>query len=179
MLFDHALIITSRDEYPYIQQTRKSNNRIIMDDELDGDKVVVKARLLRMLNYACYYDDVLIVGIDPGRRIGLTALYMRTELCSEVLSSIADVVDVVSAIVHGVSASRSVIRVGYGEPRIAREITSMLYNRLADRVEIELVDEHGTSSNGGSNKRGSRDKASAKAIAMRRGRQFKPYNVAI
>ncbi|MEM3103803.1 MAG: hypothetical protein QXL93_03900, partial [Candidatus Nitrosocaldus sp.] len=108
-----------------------------------------------------------------------TALYMRTELCSEVLSSIADVVDVVSAIVHGVSASRSVIRVGYGEPRIAREITSMLYNRLADRVEIELVDEHGTSSNGGSNKRGSRDKASAKAIAMRRGRQFKPYNVAI
>ncbi|MEO9365860.1 MULTISPECIES: hypothetical protein [Candidatus Nitrosocaldus] len=149
-----------------------------MDDELDGDKAVVKAKLLRMLNDA-YHDDVLIVGIDPGRRIGLTALYMRTELCSEVLSSIDDVVDVVSALVHGVSASRSVIRVGYGEPRIAREIASMLYHRLADRVEIELVDEHGTSSNGGSNKRGPRDKASAKAIAMRRGRQFKPYNVLI
>lgn len=155
---------------------RKSNSRIIMDDELDGDKAVVKAKLLRMLNDA-YHDDVLIVGIDPGRRIGLTALYMRTELCSEVLSSIADVVDVVGALVHGVSASRSVIRVGYGEPRIAREIASMLYHRLADRVEIELVDEHGTSSNGGSNKRGQRDKASAKAIAMRRGRQFKPYSV--
>ncbi|MEM2923830.1 MAG: hypothetical protein QW560_05410 [Candidatus Nitrosocaldus sp.] len=177
MLFGHALIITSRDEYSYIQRSRKSNgSRIIMDEELDGDKAVVKARLLRMLNDA-YHDDLLIVGIDPGRRMGLTALYMRTELCSEVLSSIADVVYVVNTLVHGVSASRNVIRIGYGEPRMAREIASMLYNRLADRADIELVDEHGTSSNGGSNKRGLRDKASAKAIAMRRGRQFKPYNV--
>ncbi|MCS6767291.1 MAG: hypothetical protein RMJ59_00785 [Candidatus Nitrosocaldus sp.] len=152
-------------------------DRVILDEELDGDRAIVKARILRRLKQDRYHDDTLVIGIDPGRRIGLTALYMRTELSSEVLSSVDDVVEAVSLLVHGVSASRNVIRIGYGEPRMARDITYMLHERLADRVEIELVDEHGTSSNGGSNKRGSRDKASAKAIAMRRGKRFRPYNV--
>ncbi len=180
MLFEHALIITSKDEYQYIRLGRESaNGKIILDEELDGDKAIVKARLLRMLKDA-YHDDVLIIGIDPGRRIGLTALYMRTELESRVLLSVVDVVDNVCALVHGVSASRSIVRIGYGEPRIAMGIASMLYDRLVNSIEIELVDEHGTtSSNGSPNKRGSRDKASAKVIAMRRGKQFKPYNVVV
>ncbi|MEM4398876.1 MAG: hypothetical protein QXV18_03575, partial [Candidatus Nitrosocaldus sp.] len=63
MLFEHALIITSKDEYQYIKEGRKggSGDKIILDEELDGDKAIVKARLLRMLKDV-YHDDVLIVG---------------------------------------------------------------------------------------------------------------------
>jgi hypothetical protein len=50
----------------------------------------------------------------------------------------------------------------------------MLKMKFKDGISIEIVDEHGTSlpQNTGANRRGARDRSSARTIAFRSGRSF-------
>ena len=57
---------------------------------------------------------------------------------------------------------------------MAKQIASMIKMRFGDLVDIEIVDERGTSlpQNTDTNRRGIRDKSSARTIALRRGKSF-------
>ena len=59
---------------------------------------------------------------------------------------------------------------------MARQIALILKTKFQELIEIEIVDERGTSlpPKTEANRRGARDIASARAIAFRRGRLFKP-----
>ncbi len=168
-----SVIITTRREYEYLKSRYALDCNILFDDELDGDAAVVKARIVRMLKRSKHKDDLLI-GIDPGKRIGVTVLYMDSEVDSRVLVSVKDTIDTVESLINGIKARRCIVKIGYGERKVGREIADALHMLLMDRVEIELVDEHGTSKCISSNKRGVRDKVSAKSIALRKGIPFKP-----
>jgi hypothetical protein len=173
------VIITTREEYNELKSRYAIEGNIIFDDELNGDNAIIKAKIVRMLkrcskSYSSN-DDVLLIGVDPGKRIGLTVLYMYNELDSRVMISVQDTVYTIERLIKDIKADRYIVKIGYGERKIAKEIARMLHLLLMDNVEIELVDEHGTSRcMNSSNKRGIRDKVSAKAIALRKGIPFKP-----
>lgn len=169
--FDSQLVITTEEERQMID-----HDRILLDSELDDELALVKAKILRSMMNA-YHDDQLIIGIDPGRRIGLAALYLEKEIESRVLTSTKAAVDLVVALADGIRSGRKIIRIGDGDKALARTIASGIHARLKNKISIELVNEHGTSSAKvvGSKRRDMRDSLSARAIALRRGRTFRPY----
>jgi hypothetical protein len=93
-------------------------------------------------------------------------------LKSDVVSSPQEAVEQVSAMLGGITSRNRVVRIGDGDIRMARLIARMIKFRFEDGVQIEIVDEHGTSQNADANRRGARDKSSARTIAFRSGKEF-------
>ncbi|MFQ5920539.1 MAG: hypothetical protein ACE5JV_00810 [Nitrososphaerales archaeon] len=168
---DSHLVITTRAEKPKI-----SHRNILLDSELDEEPALIRARILRSL-MGRFQDDQLIIGIDPGRRIGLAAFYLQKEIESRVITSTRAAADLVTVLVRGTISRKKLVRIGFGDPVMARSIAEMIYARFKDQVTIEFVNEHGTSSSVrtvDSNRRGVRDRVSARVIALRKGRVFRP-----
>lgn len=166
-LSDAKVIITTRDEAGLIN--RKCT--VMLDTELERYPSISKAKILRSLA-GTDADDRLTIGIDPGSRIGISAIYLDQELLSEVGTSPFDAVEQVSAMIGGIDSRKKVVRIGDGDIRMARQIARMLKFRFHDNVNVEIVDEHGTSQNADANRRGARDRSSARTIAFRTGREF-------
>jgi hypothetical protein len=144
---------------------------VMLDTELEKHPFVSKAKILRTMAFAGA-DDQLTIGIDPGSRIGISALYLGQELASSVETSPLDAAEQVSALLGGIASRRKVVRIGDGDIRMARQIARLLKFRFKDTVCIEIVNEHGTSQNADTNRRGARDRLSARTIAFRNGREF-------
>ncbi len=115
----------------------------------------------------------LIVGIDPGSRIGVVAFYGDDEIYSAILSSADQVVSRVCKLQELTKKSdgENIIRVGNGDLRLAVAIVKGLKGTVGQAARIELVDERGTSSNINAkpNRRGVRDLRAAAIIAFREG----------
>ncbi|MFY3739916.1 MAG: hypothetical protein HMLIMOIP_000341 [Candidatus Nitrosomirales archaeon] len=164
------LVITTSEEKSLV-----GDGNILLDSELDDEPALIKAKILRSV-MGMYQDDQLVIGIDPGSRIGVAAFYLQKEIESQVVTSVEGVVDLVTVLVKGTRSGRKLVRIGDGNPAMARNIANKIYSRFKDKVTIELVNEHGTSAVRAmdSNRRGIRDRLSARAIALRKGRLFRP-----
>jgi hypothetical protein len=162
------LVITSRTEAKLL--TKKE---ILLDTELLENPVLSKARIFRSI-MGEYHNDHLIIGIDPGNRIGISIIYLQNEIESLVVSSPKSAVDLVIAFLEGIQSKNKIVKIGDGDTCMSQYIARMIKRKLKNVVTIEIVDEHGTSlpKNTGMNRRGIRDKLSAKTIALRSGRQF-------
>lgn len=156
-----SLIITTDDEKDMIK-----HDNILLVDELDNDTAILKARIMHSLSNC--NRTTLIIGIDPGKRIGLSILYNYEEIDSRVVS-IYRLGELIEMLITYISAEKRLIRIGKGNLSLALRIADELSERLND-VEIELVDEHGTSK--GNLRRDMRDKISARMIALRKGIRF-------
>lgn len=144
---------------------------VMLDTEL-GCPAVAKAKILRYIHGPHLLGgDQLTVGVDPGSRIGISAIYMHEEIASIVESSPQDAVEQISALLGGIAAGRKVVKIGDGKMAMARQMAWAI-NKRFPQVEVEIVDEHGTSQNPDANKRGARDRSSARTIAFRAGRKF-------
>jgi hypothetical protein len=163
------VIITTKGEAEIVN--RKD---VLLDTELDKCPAVLKAKILRSI-MGCHHDDQLTIGIDPGDRIGISMIYLHNEIESKVESSLTSTVRVISPLLSGITSKKKVIRIGDGNICMAERLAKMLKLKFMDQVEIEIVDEYGTSlpRNIDANRRGIRDKSSARAIALRRGRPYK------
>jgi hypothetical protein len=166
-LSDAKVIITTEDEADLVNH----KGVIMLDTELEKYPSISKAKILRSL-VGPDVDDRLTIGIDPGSRIGISAIYLGQELLSDVESNPHDAVEHVAAMLGGVTSRKKVVRIGDGDIHMARQIARMLKYRFEDKVEIEVVDEHGTSQNADANRRGARDRSSARTIAFRSGKEF-------
>ncbi|MDG6901819.1 MAG: hypothetical protein JRM80_07650 [Nitrososphaerota archaeon] len=136
-------------------------------ENLDESGDVFRAQILSRLSKE---GRTLLVGIDPGSRIGMAAFLGETRLASQTFNSRSGACNGVVRLVEGVSAERPVIRIGDGDPALAAWLADNLAGRLQNAV-VEIVDESGTSKN--PNISGLRkDQGSAARIAFRRGEQF-------
>ena len=159
------IIITTKNEASLF--TRQD---LIYDFQVDTFPPLFKAMLLKNLN-GNYFEDILVVGVDPGNRIGIYVLYLHTELYSTVQSSMKDAVKFIINILSCIKSSKKILKIGNGDwikcNHIAQEVKNL--NRT---VRIEIVNEFGTSRNILPNCRKNRDVGSAKSIAMRPGRMY-------
>jgi hypothetical protein len=110
-------------------------------EDLDENPGVFKGQLLSRLNEG---TDMVLVGVDPGTRIGLAVFYGETSLEYSTFGSVAELSLRVGAFMRGVPAKRFVIRVGSGSPAMAAKLIESLRLEAPDAV-IEMVDESGTS----------------------------------
>ena len=166
---DAKIIITTKHEAEILK--RKD---LLLDTELEKLPVLMKAKILRC-SLGTVYSDTLTIGVDPGKRIGISIIFMRDEIGSFVESSPLRAVQLISVLISGIDSRRRIVRIGDGDPNMARLIATMLKSRFETSVEIEIVDEWGTSlpHNLGKNRRGIRDILSARKIAHRNGRPFR------
>jgi RNase H-fold protein (predicted Holliday junction resolvase) len=72
----------------------------------------------------------------------------------------------------GIASRKKVVKIGDGDMAQARLLARALKFRFRDNVQVEIVDEHGTSQNAEANRRGARDRSSARTIAFRTGKVF-------
>lgn len=165
---DCKVIITTRDE----AGTISGRKAILLDAELEKYPAIAKAKILRSI-VGPHADDQLTIGIDPGSRIGVSVMYLHEEIESIVESSPMGAVELVSAVLEGVSSHRKVVKIGDGNIRMALSMAWAVKKKFGD-VEVEIVDEHGTSrpQANEANRRGIRDRLSARTIAFRRGRPY-------
>jgi hypothetical protein len=166
------VIITTQDEAGIVN---KKGIIIMIDTELEKYPAIAKAKILRSIIGERVIDDQLTIGIDPGSRIGISVIYMHHEIASAVVeSSPQDAINHVAAMLGGIESRKKVVKIGDGNIAMAIQIARMLKMKFKDSISIEIVDEHGTSlpQNTDANRRGIRDRSSARAIAFRSGKSF-------
>jgi hypothetical protein len=168
-LSNAKIIITTRDEAEIVRR-----RDVLLDTELDDYPVFMKAKILRNI-MGPYHDDQLTIGIDPGIRIGISVIFLHNEIESVVESSPESAIKLVSHLISRIRSNKKIVRIGNGNIAMATQIAMTLKTKFKELVDIEIVDEHGTSQpqNTEANRRGARDRASARTIALRNGKPFK------
>jgi len=159
------IIITTKNEASLIRR-----EDLIFDSQLDTSPALFKAMLLKNLS-GNYIEDILVVGVDPGNRIGIYVLYLHTELYSTVQSSLREAVKFIMNILSCINSSKKILKIGNGDSIKCNHIAQEIKNQNGS-VIIEIVNEFGTSRNILPNCRRNRDVGSAKSIAFRSGRIF-------
>lgn len=136
-------------------------------EDLDGNPDVARGQILSKLTEG---KQNLVVGIDPGSRIGTAAFLGETRFASRTFNSRKSAISWVASLLERVPARRLLVRVGDGELRTATWLADTLVSQVPDAA-VEIVDESGTSRRGGA--RGlQKDQGSAARIAFRKGVVF-------
>lgn len=167
-LSDSKVIITTKDE---VDAFVGRNKTVLLDSELEKYPAIAKSKILKT-TLGTSADDQLVIGIDPGTRIGISIIYLHGEIASMLESSPQSAVEQVAALLAGISSRKKVVRIGDGNIAMARQMAWALKKRFGDHVQVEIVDERGTSQNTDPNRRGARDRSSARTIAFREGKLF-------
>lgn len=163
-----SVVITTKDESEIIHK-----KNILLDTELDKIPILSKAKIFRVImGYS--NDDSLIIGVDPGHRIGISVIYFHNEIQSFVERSPESAIEIISVILSGIRSRKKIVKIGDGDISMCNDIAKSLKMKFNDSVDIEIVDEYGTSlrHNMYANRRGIRDRSSAKVIASRRGKKY-------
>jgi hypothetical protein len=153
-----SLLLTTRDELP-----TNYSGVYLLCEELTGDQDIDALTLLSRL-YPERADN-LTVGVDPGGVTGVAVVY-RGNVAFKTFADIHPVISFVRRILE-FHASTKTVRVGTGDRRFV-EIASGLGG--IEGVDLELVDEAGTTRKGGPAEGGQRDAVAALRIARRRGK---------
>ena len=158
------LILTTSDE------AEQFGTRALALENLDENPGVFKGQVVSRLTGG---GNVLLVGIDPGKRTGLAVFYGQEKLAFSTFDSTAAVCSRVGAFANGLPSSRLLVRVGNGNRAMASRLIDGL-RREVPAATLEVVDESGTSA-GSSKMRGvQRDQAAAAKIAFRKGEVVSP-----
>ncbi|MGI0018588.1 MAG: hypothetical protein ACREA1_07750 [Nitrosotalea sp.] len=161
---DRRLILTTMSE-----SSRIPTRLVLLDDEFNYHPTVIRAKIVEKLQSGIN-DNSLVIGIDPGNRIGLSVFYYEKEIESSIYTATDDLISHIVQILVGINAQRKVVKVGNGNMNIALHIVNSLNLRFCSHFELEFVDERKTSLKiKNHNKRGERDKISARYITQREG----------
>ncbi len=159
------IIFTTRMEY-----SQKSKKVIFYEDiSKQYPPSVIRGILIQKLDLHFQEDD-LIIGVDPGQRIGLSILYYGTEIENSFYSSVDGLVSHIIRVLGVLRARRKILKIGNGHMEIATQIVKTLNLKFCSSFELEFVDEYKTTMKiKNFNQRGRRDMLSAKFISSRQG----------
>lgn len=158
-----SLILTTKKELDGIDGTS------VAIEELNENPVIMKGQIIARLRKVGRRE--LLVGIDPGSRIGVAVFYQNLKLASLTFNSVAALLNVLEAMVRSIPHSKLLVKVGSGAPKLSKSLARVIRSRL-DTAVVEMVDEKGTSSNHLREKELTRDQFAAAKIAYRKGVQL-------
>ena len=157
--FECDLVLTTADE------AGRFGPKAMALEELDENPGIFKGQVVSRL---VGNEDVVLVGIDPGKRTGLAVFYGQTKLAFGTFESTRAVCSRVGAFARGVPSSRVLVRVGNGNRSMASRLVEGLRREVPAAV-IEVVDESGTSTGSPKMKGVERNQVAAAKIAFRKG----------
>ena len=163
-LGDCDLILTTLDE------ADQFGSRAMVFEGLDENPGVFKGQIVSRLSGN---EDVILVGVDPGKRTGLAVFYGQTKLAFNTFDSAAAVCSRIGAFAKGVPYNRLVVRVGNGNRPLASKLVDGLRKEVP-AATIEMVDESGTSARSSKMKGVQQDQVAAARIAFRKGEVVNP-----
>ncbi len=138
-------------------------------EDLSENPVIMKGQLVAKLGKGGSGD--LLLGIDPGSRIGVAIFYQNVNLASLTFRSIGELLGMLEGMVQSLPHSKLVVKVGSGAPKHSRSLARAIIRRISS-ARIELVDEKGTSSYRPRARELTRDQLAAERIAYRKGLPF-------
>ena len=156
---DCGLILTSADE------VGQFGGRALALEDLDENPGVFKGQVVSRLRGK---EDIVLIGVDPGKRTGLAVFYGQTRLAFNTFDSAGAVYSRIGAFARGIPSSRLLVRVGDGNKSMAARLIDGLKKEVPEAT-IEVVDESGTSSGSSKLKGVQKDQVSAAKIAFRKG----------
>jgi len=159
-----ALIITSSGE------AGQFGGKAFALEDLDENPGVFKGQLMSRLDGG---RNVLLAGVDPGKRIGLAVFYGEASLEYSTFGSVEGLSLRVGAFTRKVPAKKLAVRVGNGYPTTAARLIESLKLEAPEAV-IEVVDESGTSVRRVRMKGIQGDEGAAAKIAFRKGKVVSP-----
>lgn len=159
-----GLIVTSKREVAELGEN------VVAIEDLSKEPLIMKGQLLSRLFDESRRD--LLVGIDPGVRMGMALFYGGVELGALTSNSVETLVEYLVELAARVPHDSLSVKVGDGEPRSSQRLALVLRERLPDHASIEIVDEAGTSANTHRSVGGTSDQRAAARIAFRKGAQF-------
>jgi hypothetical protein len=137
-------------------------------EELDDDPSIFKGQILSCLTAG---GEVLLIGLDPGTRIGMAVYYGEANIEFATFDSVEGVLAGVFPFSSKVPSQKVVVRIGNGDPGLAAALARSLVKGMS-RAVVEIVDESGTSSRSAKLKGIQGDQRAAAKIAFRKGIPF-------
>lgn len=159
------LVLTGKDEVALF------GGKAVAIEDLNLDPLVMEGQLLSRLLEEGRRN--LLIGIDPGSRIGVVIFYGGRELGALSGSSVDELVDLLVMVVRDVPHSSLSVKIGGGEPRSSLRLARLLREWLQPSASIEIVNESGTSAGKRGTIGATRDERAAVRIAFRKGVQFR------
>ena len=148
---------------------KQSSIPMLFDEIFGKDPIVIKGIITKMLNSQTN-SSKLVLGIDPGERIGISVTYLDNEIARAFFVSIDKLIHYLITIMAELPAARKIIKIGNGDMKTATEILYLLNLKFCSKFEIEFVDEASTSLKiKNYNQRGKRAMHSAQFISKRNG----------
>jgi hypothetical protein len=141
----------------------------IVIEELDDNPLIMEGQILSKISNR--NDRTLLVGIDPGSRIGVVVFYGDSKLGSFTVESLDDLRSRLMGAVKRIPSPEAMVKIGDGAPRLSKEIARMIRNDMPE-VLIELVDERGTTKSRSESDGLTKDQRAAVKIARRKGVLF-------
>ena len=167
MDYSGHVVLTTKKESP-----KQSEKLLIHEDIFEHHSTVIRGIMMQKLNLG-FEEELLILGVDPGERIGLSVFYYGKEIESSFHSSVEELVFHIIEILGSLRAKRKIVKIGNGNMKVAKQIVSMLNLKFCSSFELEFVDEQKTSLKiKNFNQRGKRDMLSAKYISQRNGYRY-------
>ncbi len=157
------MILTTRRE------TKMFNHGVMAIEDLDENPLIMKGQIMAKLGGV---RRELVIGIDPGSRIGLAVFYAGAELASQTFNSKVSLYKTIFDLVRRIPNSGSVVKIGNGSPELANKLAFDIGESLAD-VAIEIVNEERTSVRDTRYRRLPKDQSAAARIALRKGVRYK------
>jgi hypothetical protein len=158
------IVFTTRKESP-----KKCKKVLLHEDVFEHHHTVIRGMMIQKLNQN-FTDENLILGIDPGKRIGLSVFYYGQEIEGSFYSSVEKLISHIIQLLGGLRAKRKILKIGDGNMKISNQIVTMLNLKFCSSFELEFIDERKTSLKiKNFNQRGKRDMLSAKYISQRDG----------
>ena len=141
--------------------------RLIREEAFDHHPTVIRGMLVRTLDNR-FEEPYLTLGVDPGKRLGLSISYYGREIERSTHSSVGGLVHHMIEVLSGLGAVRKIVKIGNGRMQLAREIGATLHLRCDSDFDVRLVDERRTSLKiKNYNQGGKRDMLSARFISRR------------
>ena len=88
-------------------------------------------QIIQKLNII-HYSDELLIGIDPGKRIGLSIYYYGKEIENSLYTSIDDLVSHLVDILAGLHTKNKVIKIGNGNLKLAKKIINFAFSKKSN-----------------------------------------------
>ena len=129
--YDGDLLFTTEKEAP-----KNSSIPLLFDDITTKQIAVVKGLIIQKLDSGLN-EKTLLLGIDPGQRIGLSIYYLGIHISNTFFMSIDKLVEYVVSIMAELKAKKKIVKIGNGNMIIANKIFELL-NYIFITVSIIL-----------------------------------------
>jgi hypothetical protein len=141
---DADIVITTREEFDQIWHPHKLALR--WDYSISRIKSEIISLLVKHKE-----QRICLVGIDPGKAIGISILFQNEVVHTTVVTSLKQMLFWMNEKITGIQHDLLIIKVGNGGGQMQSEIITTISQNFHLSASIELVDERNTSVKGNQN----------------------------